>query len=490
MVSAQMKALRQPGFSFGRSLPFKGEVMALFDAAVIGPVRDVKTEDLKAGVNKRMMQLFELCLQNDVFYRASRGSDVFWDLVNEQWEIIEYTDGKSAAAFADGYRAAREKSDSGVPIGELSDLVDKFIDMRQETMALAPAEKFEINIPRPAMTILTHALARMGVNTPAVNPKTEVGQWPPAHFNEQEVAWLCSEHLLSQLYGLTTAKQVKQASDFPKIPGCYTHPLDVRLFLAFTALTNLGPDRKMSLCMAPISFWDDDERKDWHKASGGASKLSWTTWEFCQWAQKEFKNGREAVAGFCYFHIMGKSAEPWKHYEDSAGVLLRKLKENSYELVFEDGYYTLITNFKDKYEKDGHTADNGMDFKSAMVEDIQRHFRLTSVWYGGYPPNTFTKYGIEVASLNETVCRSCSFVYMAARNEVPELYLSRPGWDFSTDVPEYIAYEEEEKSVVVFENDGIDSDAPVEKDDRVPLSDSDEEEYVQKDDENDSDYVP
>jgi hypothetical protein len=128
-----------------------------------------------------------------------------------------------------------------------------------------------------------------------------------------------------------------------------------------------------------------------------------------------------------------------------------------------------------------------VDFKSAVVEDVQRHFRITSFWYGGYVPNAFEKWGIK---LPDVVSRSCSFIYLAAQGKVPELlYLNRDGWLFSRGAPKDINFDEEEESIVEFENDGVDSDVPVEEDDRIPFSDSDGE-YEEPDNDKDSDYEP
>ena len=132
-------------------------------------------------------------------------------------------------------------------------------------------------------------------------PSATSAVWPPAHFTKQEVAWFCHDHMLSQLYGITSDTKLTNAAQFPQIPDAYAHPLDVRLFLAFAALVNFDRHRNTSICMAPITFWDDDERSDWHRATGGAARFCWTTWEFCRWAKKEFRRGRDAVASLCHY---------------------------------------------------------------------------------------------------------------------------------------------------------------------------------------------
>ncbi|KAI1812435.1 hypothetical protein GGS20DRAFT_591655 [Poronia punctata] len=478
MVSVTSKALRQPGFAFVKAgAPVKPKELAeKFNSAVIGSLGGTtRTEELRSRVSKRMEHLFRLCLANRPFFLASRESDLFWDVVAEQWDTLEHVTLTEAAAFAQVYCTAREKCGPEVPTGSLARAVDEFLKMRKELELLKTepdSQHFQVALRPSYPQKDIHSLASLSLDP---GPDDKVAQWPPTHYTEQEVAWLCHDHVLSQVYGLTPAKKIKKASDIPAIPDAYAHPLDVRLFLAFTALTNLESDRKTSVCMAPIAFWDDDERKDWHRATGGASKFCWTPWEFCVWAKQEFERGQESVVGLCHF------AQTSFRY--SVGLLLRKRKENWFELVMEDSFYHKMSNDQ-KYYSDEHDLDTGMDFKSAVVEDIQRNFRIRSFWYGGFVPNAFN------VELPDSVGHSCSFVTLAVQGKVPELYLNRDNWNFSREVPEGMNFVEEEESVVVFENDGVDSDVPVEEreeDNNWTWSSSDDEELAEDSDEDMSD---
>ncbi|KAI0411554.1 hypothetical protein F5X98DRAFT_380627 [Xylaria grammica] len=425
------KALHQPGFAFERTSLFKrGKLAKRFYASVIGPINGVSSEGLRLGVERRLKAIFLLCLQHREFYLAVDGSSTFWRLVSEQWDTLEHVDPEEAAAFVRACQAARERCDSDVPTGELSDMVDDFIEIHRIMMALRPAHHFQITLrpsrlpqEAPTTTSLAPGNATLGTASP----------WPPTYFTEQEVAWFSHDHLLPQLYGLTPSVKITKAVDFPRIPDAYTHPLDVRLFLAFTSLSNLGRDRRVSLCMTPITFWDDDERKDWHLATGGASKLCWTTWEFCRWAKDEFSSGREAVVGLCHFHCVAQD-NPWK----CVGILIRKVGWDNYEFIMEDAHYHRVSSNPDYYEQKYDLYPNsGMDFKSALLQDVLSHFNVTSFWHGGEVPNAFENFGI---CLTDSVSTSCSFVVLAVQGKIPIEGLDEEEWAFSRGVPQKMRY--------------------------------------------------
>ncbi|KAI0474195.1 hypothetical protein F4859DRAFT_514737 [Xylaria cf. heliscus] len=311
MGRIRIKALHQPGFSFRGRSPFNNEELAThFYSAVVGRDR-AAFEELRGRVEQRLKELFGICLQLHELYIALRGSDVFWGLVGEQWDTMVHVSCEDVAAFVEAYRTAREDCDPNVPTNELSALVDEFIAMRGDMLATEPAQKFKVVLHPSAMS-----QAAMGLTNLSITNSPSSTTWPPSYYTEQEVAWFSQDHVLSQIHGLTCRKKITKASDFPKIPDAFTHPLDIRLFFAFTALTNFRSTRKTSLCMAPIMFWDDDERKDWYLATGGSSKFCWTTWDFCVWAKEEFSRGRDEVVGLCHYHCNAED-EPWKFFEES-----------------------------------------------------------------------------------------------------------------------------------------------------------------------------
>ncbi|KAI8945549.1 hypothetical protein F4801DRAFT_594066 [Xylaria longipes] len=426
MGRIRIKALHQPGFSFRGRPPFSNEELAThFYSAVVGRDR-AALDELRERVEKRLKELFRICLQSREFYTAVRGSDVFWGVVSEQWDTLKHVSSEDVAAFVEAYRTAREDCDPNVPTNELSRLVDEFIEMRTDMLAKDPAQKFKIAL-RPSAVSQT----ALGLTNLSIGATT----WPPSHYTEQEVAWFSHDHVLSQVHGLTCRKKITTALDLPKVPDAYAHPLDVRLFLAFTALVNFRSNRKTSLCMTPIMFWDDDERKDWYWASGGASKFCWTTWDFCQWAKGEFSRGRDAVVGFCQY---SKTAPRY-----SVGILIRKVGKEAYEFIMEDAHYHRVS-ANPKYHEDKYDVypNSGMDFKSALLEDVESHFNVTSFWHGGDVPNAFEDLDV---SLPDTVSMSAGFVFLAVQGKIPKQNLGGEGWGFSRNIPEKMRYWENKK---------------------------------------------
>ncbi|KAI1277888.1 hypothetical protein F5Y07DRAFT_388214 [Xylaria sp. FL0933] len=424
MTGLRLKALHQPGFALKRASRWNQQLATRLYTATLGPTDNGgDIEDLRLSVEKRLVEIFRICIQSRAFYNAVGGSEIFWNFASEHWDTAEHVDSDEVAAFVETYRAARESCGPGAQHGKLSDIVDEFIEMHKKMIARGPAHHSRI-ILRPAK------LSPAFIGDPVVrdsDPATT--QWPPSHFTEQEIIWFSHDHILSQIYGVTSDTNITKAAQLPRVPDAYTHPLDIRLFLAFTALANFRSDRKVSLCMAPVTFWDDDERRDWYRATGGASKFCWTTWEFCQWAKDEFSRGREAVVGLSHF---SKTAPRY-----SVGMLIRKLENDSYEFIMEDAHYYRVSSDPDYYEDNfGVHSDSGMDFKSALLQDVVSHFNVTSFWHGGEVPNAFATLGI---GLPDSVSTSCSFVYLAVQDKIPTYDLDQ-GWSFSRNVPEGMRY--------------------------------------------------
>ncbi|TRX95942.1 hypothetical protein FHL15_003084 [Xylaria flabelliformis] len=446
MVRIRVRSLSQSGFTFGKNNPFSEELAHRFYSAVLGPDDGAGLDELRERVEKKLKEIFRICLQYRELYTALRGSGVFWELAAEQWDTLDYVSGDDVAAFVEAYRTARERSSQNGAINELSRLVDESIEMHKDMLAIPPAPKFQIALRPSAISQTTQDLTNLSISN-----STTATTWPPSHYTEQEVVWFSHDHVLSQVHGLTCRKKPHKAQDLPKIPDAFTHPLDIRLFLAFTALTNFRANRKISLCMTPITFWDDDERKDWYLATGGASKFCWTTWDFCNWAKAEFGRGRDAVVGLChyvssksdfYLYLNADFSKTAPRY--SVGILIRRIEKDVYEFIMEDAHYHRVSANPEYYEEKYNVYPNsGMDFKSALLQDVESHFGETSFWHGGDVPNAFKDIGVD--NLTDTVSVSCSFVFLAVQGKVPKKDLGQEGWGFSRNVPEKMRYWENDK---------------------------------------------
>ncbi|KAI0813877.1 hypothetical protein GGR55DRAFT_702857 [Xylaria sp. FL0064] len=422
MTGLRLEVLHQLGFALKRANRWNQPLAARLYIAILGPTDNGgDIEGLRLSVEKRLVEIFRICIQSRVFYNAVSSSEIFWKFASEHWDTFEHVDSNEVAAFVETYRVARESCEPGAQTGELSDVVDEFIKMHKKMIARGPARRSR-TILRPAK------FSPASIGSPvAGNSDPADTQWPPSHFTEQEIVWFSHDHILSQVYSVTSNTNITKAAEIPRVPDAYTHPLDIRLFLAFTALVNFRRDRKISLCMAPVTFWDDDERRDWYLATGGASKFCWTTWEFCQWAKDEFRRGREAVVGLSHFHCIAEE-ESWEWFEDTfnpAKHKRRDLGNDSYEFIMEDAHYHRVSSDPAYYEDNfGVYSDSGMDFKSALLQDVVSHFNVTSFWHGGEVPNAFATFGI---GLPDSVSTSCSFVYLAVQDKVPTRDLHQEG---------------------------------------------------------------
>ncbi|KAI0474196.1 hypothetical protein F4859DRAFT_82289 [Xylaria cf. heliscus] len=109
----------------------------------------------------------------------------------------------------------------------------------------------------------------------------------------------------------------------------------------------------------------------------------------------------------------------------------------------EDAHYHRVSAKTKYYEKKYDVYPNsGMDFKAALLEDVESHFNITSFWHGGDVPNAFEDYGI---SLADTVSVSSSFVVLAVQGKIPRKDLDKEGWGFSRTIPKKMRYWETNK---------------------------------------------
>ncbi|GAW13583.1 hypothetical protein ANO14919_029700 [Xylariales sp. No.14919] len=104
----------------------------------------------------------------------------------------------------------------------------------------------------------------------------------------------------------------------------------------------------------------------------------------------------------------------------------------------EDAHYHRVSSNPDYYEQKYDLYPNsGMDFKSALLQDVLSHFNVTSFWHGGEVPNAFENFGI---CLTDSVSTSCSFVVLAVQGKIPIEGLDKEEWAFSRGVPQKMRY--------------------------------------------------
>ncbi|KAI0404115.1 hypothetical protein F4802DRAFT_598521 [Xylaria palmicola] len=369
------------GFSLPGVAPFPTtDLEARFYQAVVGPASTVSVEygesnPFQSGVRMRLEEIFGICLQASELYMGMRDLEPFWRLASEYWGTLEPLEWAETAGIVEAYRAAREKCKPNRQANRLRlpRLVDSFITVHSTRLEQGPIQKFIV----PSLC-----------------------SWLPPSYTEQEVAWLYNDYVLPQAERINFIGTITSAEDIPTVPDMYAHPLDVRLFLAFTSLVNLSNTPEAAICMAPITFEDVYERRAWYQATGGASKHCWTVPEFVQWADKELRHRRLIVIGLCHFHCFGQN-NPWEAFEESFDPA-------------QHGEYDLDVN-------------KARDFKAALEDNLMEYFPKCLICRVKDVPNVFEQYDIKY---EDTVSKTCNYIFFIAQRAFQ--FLSSTKKDTST----------------------------------------------------------
>ncbi|RYO84193.1 hypothetical protein DL766_008275 [Monosporascus sp. MC13-8B] len=316
MVKANKRAFKQPGFTFGEGEIFESrQTTENVYHAMIGANAsnsDVDLATLKQRVGSRVENLFNVALEQIDVYNATRGGAQFFKMIAEEFDALAPLELTEIEEIFSVYIAARERYKGFVGETPLMALVDRFREAVCAVRSASPSTSVEL-VYRPstvdgAQMELLDAFDDLRISEDAPQPSASSSSaeapWPPTYFNLQEKIWLCDSQIRWQLYG-TGQMQPSDASDIPTLPDRYSHPIDVKLYLVWLALTNYSPTLSdWGLYMSPIGFLDAEDRKDWYLATGGASRRYSTIGEFITYAKGLF-NTRSVAAGFFTFWTAG-----------------------------------------------------------------------------------------------------------------------------------------------------------------------------------------
>ncbi|RYP57850.1 hypothetical protein DL771_011405 [Monosporascus sp. 5C6A] len=332
MVKVNKRAFKLSGFTFGEGQIFETHETtekvynAMIDQAN-KPASDLAS--LKQQVEDRMEKLFQIGVEQIEVYKASHGGDLFFTMIAEEFEGLAALDPSDIEQIFSVYMAARGRYRGTAAATKLVNLVDTFRSARAEVEATPHEHIFDLAY-RPtsadrARMGLVESLAGLQISSSSSStPSSPAVTWPPTYFNPQEKVWLCDSRIRWQLYG-KGRQEPSDASDVPALPSRFAHPTDVKLYLAWLALTTFNPTScNWSLYMTPIGFLDGKDRKDWFHATGGASKTYSTLPEFITYAKGLF-NTRSVVAGFFTFWTAGDPESFEKLYASNGANKRRDL---------------------------------------------------------------------------------------------------------------------------------------------------------------------
>ncbi|RYO75313.1 hypothetical protein DL764_010483 [Monosporascus ibericus] len=225
MFKANKSAFKPPGFTFGEGQIFQShQTTENVYHAMIGvnaSNSDVDLTTLKQRVSSRVEKLFEVGLKQIDVYRATSGGAQFFKMIAEEFEAETPLEPKEIDEIFGVYIVARERYRGSVGDAPLMALVDRF---------------------REAMELLS-AFDNLQLSEDAPDPSSSSSAeapWPLTYFNLHEKIWLCDSRIRWQLYGKGQV-QPSDASDIPTLPDRYSHPVDVKLYPAWPALTNYSP---------------------------------------------------------------------------------------------------------------------------------------------------------------------------------------------------------------------------------------------------------
>ncbi|RYP19077.1 hypothetical protein DL765_003573 [Monosporascus sp. GIB2] len=413
MVKTNKRAFKQPGFTFGAGEIFESrQTTENVYHAMIGANANNSDADLttfKQIVSSSVENLFNVGLKQIDVYKATRGGAQFFKMIAEEFDAMAPLEPQDIEEIFRAYIAARERYRASVRDTPLVALVDRFREAVNGVRSAGPSTSVEL-VYRPsaadrAQMELLAAFDDLRISEDAPQPSVSSSAeapWPPTYFNLQEKIWLCDSSIRWQLYG-TGQMQPSDASDIPTLPDRYSHPIDVKLYLAWLALTNYSPTLSdWGLYMSPIGFLDAEDRKDWYLATGGASRRYSTIEEFITYAKGLF------------------NTRPAQNCERFGVVLvLRKVKEG-YWLVF---YDPIFTNLK----ATGQQPTHGLGFKMRAARQIAASFPLVWLFHGGKLYNPLANLGFV---LKDPMQFCAAFLWDLAHNKVPETAEGLKEWRF------------------------------------------------------------
>ncbi|KAI0124058.1 hypothetical protein BJ170DRAFT_598381 [Xylariales sp. AK1849] len=441
-------SFRHLGFAFGGGNIFPStETLNRIHLAVIGPLSEDDTDR-----NQRQIQavdsvatLFKLLKKNEALYKALGDHDVFWNHIASEWthlRDLESTDVKLIAkVYIKGRKASTVKNKTTILIRA----VDAWIPVHDEVAAMPPRQTLTLTM-RPAHLDATIA----NLNNLSIAGENDGKTWPPSYLNIQELTWISERHVASQLQdGLARRLPLPfhptSHADFPALPENFGYPADYQLFLCFCGVSQFDPkDSRWALFMAPISFMDANDRKDFFLATGGLSKKLATIPEFYDYAKEMIvKQKRDLVIGMLTYWQDRPGAYTKGYEQDkkpgetrdkywvtrcqkyAVGLAVRKKPNGGLQLIIYDMDYPNMSQHLEQPNTGNENFDelivNMREWREAVLEEAKETFGGSiEVWMGGKKPVLIEKDFSWMIRHRDSISHTSAWIWDTLKGHFPD----------------------------------------------------------------------
>lgn len=417
-MSAEKTTLKLPGLFFGPGEPFSSRRYAqqAYNALLgDGDARKKLTLDAaKSQVSNRITQLFQLCLDLQGLYTALRGGDTFWDTVASQWEVSCDLGGQEVEEIVRVFINA-PNAYMGSANTALTQSIRQWASKATEVAQMAPANQLQIpHHPHPVVAV-SGSLQELQIG-PIQQPINQ-DAWPNLYFSRQELAWMSDLRIRGQLAGVVPFKP-QRPDQMPRIPGAYTSPLSIRLFLCFSGLANYASSAPWALYMNPIAFPDATTRRKWYFATGSLSKAYSTLEEFVEYAQASLRDNRRGLVCGIFTNwrdtpdsvVEAYPRESNQRYDE---FWVQRCKQRAVVVVLEclDNTHRFRLAMFDPSVTYQHLREpmtmQGSSWKMDILKTMGESFSIAEVWQGGVTSGALSELGV---SQDDSVELCCGFI--------------------------------------------------------------------------------
>lgn len=316
-LTRKTKLIRPQGFYFEKHPIFSSSQTAynVVQALLGEDVGKLSIDDASSRAVNKLEALFSACLEKKFLFRAVRDCLLFWNTISHDFQGYSVLSPQEIRETVETYSRARHVYLGRLGPTNLTNLVDQWIQVVNETNSLPPPTSFNLAWRPGASDILVEPAQNK--DTVGFNQSTSsaVAIWPPGHFSEDEVMLFTStQEFRDQLYAITSLNQ-----GLPRaLPTDLTQAMDVRMFLCWAALVGTPSDSTKALYPTPVAFLDRSTRQDWYRATGNVAMLYVSIDRFLDYATDAFTNrGKTSVT--CLFTTWMMAIAPASELHDSIG---------------------------------------------------------------------------------------------------------------------------------------------------------------------------
>lgn len=307
MPSVGKLGIKQPGFYFppGEIFSSVTATTAIYSALFQGAHGLWATSAVRESAEPRLIQLFEILVQNAAIYDDVGGGLLFWEAVTESWGntgvVLQV---QHVHELATVYAQAREVYGGPTVNTDLTNIVDRWNAQAGKVAVLSPTAVREQLLARSnpkSVQTVAKELTCFGLDVSSLRETAstantdDASSWPPLHLDVEDRPFLNNSVIRNTLGGVAL---LNNASSPAALPAKFCSAISCRLFLVWLVLRSpysLGID--WALFMVPIAFLDVAARGQWNNVMTASLGAFSTLESFLAYANSAFTSrGKTTVA--------------------------------------------------------------------------------------------------------------------------------------------------------------------------------------------------